>query len=268
MFSFIQRWQVRKALKNRNFAKILADKNAYFDCVLSMLNETNHEIRYAACAVLGDFKDSRAVLPITKLLDSKDHLLVSGAIRSLATIGDKKAVQGLIKALKDKRHGEFEEAANKLGELGDPSAIVPLIECAHKWNHPHHAYPLIKLLQKIRETHSDVFEKSMQSIVADVANAYISQQQRAKEANLIGRMANILTSIMWEPSDIQHKIARCVALYRYKDAAKYGQQAAAILKLEAEYWSGRGPSDSQIEDLNAALRLIGENPRDCWSYGK
>jgi len=80
-----------------------------------------------AARALGMIRDSGAVEPLIKLLNSNDKDIKKAAADALASIGDKRAVEPLIKMLNDDDHDVRRSAVNTLNSFKDPRVIKPYI---------------------------------------------------------------------------------------------------------------------------------------------
>jgi HEAT repeat protein len=90
--------------------------------------ELNLEVRKEAMFALGEFKDKRAVEPLSNALNNPIPEIRFAAACALAEFDDTRAVEHLIEALKRKDVlGSREVAAKHLGRLKDIRAVEPLI---------------------------------------------------------------------------------------------------------------------------------------------
>jgi HEAT repeat protein len=112
--------------------------------LIKALGDENYEVRLAAAGVLGAISDSRAVEPLSKMLNlryPKSYMDGEWSVRrkaaeALGEIGDSHAVEPLIKALGDEHNKVRIAAAKALGDIGDPWAVEPLIKALEdKANH-------------------------------------------------------------------------------------------------------------------------------------
>ena len=112
--------------------------------LIKALGDENYEVRLAAAGVLGAISDSRAVEPLSKMLNlryPKSYMDGEWSVRrkaaeALGEIGDSHAVEPLIKALGDEHNKVRIAAAKALGDIGDPRAVEPLIKALEdKANH-------------------------------------------------------------------------------------------------------------------------------------
>ena len=112
--------------------------------LIKALGDENYEVRLAAAGVLGAISDSRAVEPLSKMLNLRypkrymdgEWSVRRKAAEALGEIGDSHAVEPLIKALGDEHNKVRIAAAKALGDIGDPRAVEPLIKALEdKANH-------------------------------------------------------------------------------------------------------------------------------------
>ena len=83
-------------------------------------------------AVLGQTKDSRAIEPVLKALDSSDAELRKAAIGALGNMGDKQATEALSRAFAQSSPEEQEAIAIALGTTNQPRAIDALLTAVNK----------------------------------------------------------------------------------------------------------------------------------------
>jgi HEAT repeat protein len=104
--------------------------------LIKALGDENYEVRLAAAGVLGRISDSRAVEPLSKMLNLRyprkymdgEWRVRRKATEALGEIGDPRAVEPLIKALGDEHNKVRIAAAKALGVIGNSRAVEPLIK--------------------------------------------------------------------------------------------------------------------------------------------
>ncbi len=94
--------------------------------LLSLLSDTNEEVRTFSAVMLGAIKDSRAVPGLINALADFDMNVKHAAAEALGKIGDRRAVEPLIQALTTDMWLQF-PAAIALGDIGDYRAVAPLV---------------------------------------------------------------------------------------------------------------------------------------------
>src|SRR3989338_1777515 len=91
------------------------------------MEDKNFVVRWNAVETLAQIKDTRAVAPLTKLLEYGGEYDRELAAKALGKIGDKNATQALIEALKDENKSVLNCIIIALGKIRDPKAVDSLI---------------------------------------------------------------------------------------------------------------------------------------------
>ena len=72
-----------------------AERRHDVERLINGLSDTGWRVRLSAASSLGNLRDRRGMVPLLKLLHTRDELLRSAAIKALANIGDRDAADGL-----------------------------------------------------------------------------------------------------------------------------------------------------------------------------
>lgn len=118
-------WWVRlesmKALNNFSDEKIT-------EFFITMLDDSNAQVRACAADILGESGDARAILPLITVLADQDEHVRNVAVASLAYF-DSQALPTLLKALSETTNPEMVASiVNVLGALGDGQVVNYLID--------------------------------------------------------------------------------------------------------------------------------------------
>lgn len=95
--------------------------------LIESLADTNKDKVRLAIRVLGEMKDTTAVMPLVDMLNDEDFRIRGGTATALGEIGDSLAADYLIPVLNDTANLVRKSAAFALGETGSPRAIPYLI---------------------------------------------------------------------------------------------------------------------------------------------
>ena len=99
-----------------------------FDKVILKILDDNPFVRAAACRILGDIDDNRAVEPLCGML-TDEHLAVrEEAAKALGWVLDQRSVLPLCAALSDSDPFVLRAAISALGSIGDTQAVEPICE--------------------------------------------------------------------------------------------------------------------------------------------
>ncbi len=83
-------------------------------------------VQLYAIRAIGNFKDSRSLVPLLEFLKDEEWRIRREAILSLGKVGDQRSVTSLIDTLKDSNEEVRAASAVALGQIGDIAAMVPL----------------------------------------------------------------------------------------------------------------------------------------------
>ncbi len=97
------------------------------DSLIALLQSRNFETQKEAIRGLAWIGDSRAVLPIEKLLDEDDIRIRREATRALGAIGDTSATERILALMNDADTAVILDAIIALGVLKDKRAVEPLV---------------------------------------------------------------------------------------------------------------------------------------------
>jgi len=96
--------------------------------LLSLVDTPDPDVRKFIVDILGDIKDSRALVPLIKRLEDGDENIRVAAAEALGKIRDPRAVDALLVCLSRYDQGWLDyAAAEALGEIGDERALGPLL---------------------------------------------------------------------------------------------------------------------------------------------
>lgn len=120
------------------------------DLILTLLRDTNSNVRGRAAVLLGQLRDLRAVDRIIMLLDDPSYGTQLDAVRSLGEIGDDRAVAPLLAVLYRPNFGGI--VAEALAKIGDQRGVGPLIgflEDSRKENQLNYQNWVVSSLEKL-----------------------------------------------------------------------------------------------------------------------
>lgn len=115
---FTQRWEVAKLFKK------IGTKSLKSLIELAEDENTDNEIRWFACRILGEFNEQQAILTLTKLLQNPEEEIASVAAQGLANIGSN-AIELLSEQLKEVSSRRL--VVQALAGIPKPEVIAPLL---------------------------------------------------------------------------------------------------------------------------------------------
>ena len=181
--------------------------------MIKTLKDKDEFVKDKAIVALGKIRDTRAIKPLTLMLESRHLYLRKEAVSALAKIG-KPSKKALYKALTNKDEEVRNEAAVALGNLGDTRAIKQLtlmLEFKYSYMRKRAVSALVNIgkpaakeLHKTLKDEDEEISKIAYDALIKMGEINENDQKIKKEENIPDSNGHFRTPIKIEIPDIRY----------------------------------------------------------------